>query len=255
MTALVWKRGSPQSVTSPPWVPSHHRGGPGVANLVAVGVAGQFWGARGASGVKVGGHIVGLNLPSADQASGIAAVQQGFEGMGILPGLWGSHDLKDGFEAGNLLSQLESLFPDLASGNRPQSDERLAAGRIHDCSNGAQSQQGIDRVGDSRRLGAPDCEVGLGQVGEQDADRVAGPDSEFVQQIGRLVNAGDELPVGDRHCGSIVRPPGKKADRRLILASLGPLQDHLVGAACLNPFLQRPLFDAANVLERRNPQP
>ena len=79
----------------------------------------------------------------------------------------------------------------------------------------------VDGVGHGDRLGAPEQFAHLGDVGQQQGHGVVAPYSLANQQIRDLVDASEQIPVGDRARGPKVTVGGKDMERRGVTEALG----------------------------------
>ncbi len=128
-------------------------------------------------------------------------------------------------------------------------------GGVHDVAYLDRLKQGVDGVGDARRLGAPEREMCLRKVRKDVGDDIAGADPEVMEQIGRLGDPASELPVGYLHRAVPHLAGHEEVERNRIGIHPSAASDLFVGALGGDPFLKRHGLDGANVLDAAYEKP
>ncbi|MNE48543.1 hypothetical protein D3C80_1430120 [compost metagenome] len=222
----------------------------------------QLGGAGGAAGVEITGDIVRVELPAAFQPVGRASgdqlveVQHAFgqrpalrlEGAALRLGQQVGHVHADHrLEAGKLAAQRLDLGPQVGAGEGRQGHQQLGIGGLDQLGDMLGFQQRIDRVDDPGRLAAPDGEVGLRQVGQQERHRLARAQAEAVKGVGGLGDLAQQLLVIEAIDGFVAATLEDKGQRRRLRLRRGRAADQLVGAGWQVAFGQRSGFDLLDI--------
>ncbi|MNQ93923.1 hypothetical protein D3C85_1094120 [compost metagenome] len=159
-----------------------------------------------AASMKIRRHVVRTDDAFAEQpVSGLggpagvevlrAGGQRGTGGKGLVQG----RHAQQGAQGGHAFQQAQGLGPGAALHVGAIRDQHLGARRRHQRGQLVFGQQGIERLDDAGRLAAPQRQVVFQAAGQQHGHRVAGADAQPVQQIGRLVDAGQQFLVAPAH--------------------------------------------------------
>ena len=202
----------------------HDIANPCLVDLVFMRMAHQFRRARGAAGVEVGGDVVALDLPARDQAVAWLFGKFRVKGQHLrVPRCADGHPVgaerlaahhQNGLEAGHLMADALHLVPNVGARRCAQYHRHAGVGGIQNLGQLVRLQQGIDRVGNARRLRPVQRIKTLWQQGQQQADHVIRADAQGIEQVGRLRHAGQKLRVADDQ-RRLVRVAGRQElDRR-----------------------------------------
>jgi hypothetical protein len=171
---------------------------PSLVDLVAVRMPHKLGRAGRAAGVEVRGDVVGGNAAPARKPVGRILREQRVVAMDAVLLVARAVHLQDRFQARQLAPHALDFLPDVGAGRRRERHEYFRSGRAQDFRDLPRFEQRIHRVRDPGGFRAIEREEALRQQRQHEADDVARPDAEIRQQVRRLRDFGDELPVADR---------------------------------------------------------
>ena len=194
-----------------------------------------------AAGVEVCGDVVALDVATADEVIVGFAGDEGGEAVRVRG------DAKHGAQRRHPRANARRLRPDASVVLAAPGDQHLRASRVQHRYQLLVRQQRIERLHDARCFAAPQGELVFETAGQEHGHRVTRPHPEPVQQIRRLVDAGQQPGIGPAHRLGIDR--GQEGQRGLVAERARRIPEDLVGAAHRQRLHQRDRLEPANVGE------
>jgi hypothetical protein len=152
-----------------------------------------------------------------------------------------------GGQRGHLAAQAHRLRPHARFAVRAVGDQHLGARRGHQRHQLLVGEQRVQRLHDAGRLAAPQRQVVLEATGQQHRHRVVRPHAQRVQQVGRLVDAGEQLGIRPAD-GLVGRVAGaQEGQRGLAAEGMARVAEDLVGAAHRERLRERRLLELVDV--------
>lgn len=229
---------------------------PGREDLVGVGMDGQLGRAGGAAGMEVGGHVVGADHAAADQpvrglggARAVEVEREAGQRRALRRRLVMRRDAQQRAQRRHPLAQAQGLRPGFAFGVRAVGDQHLGASGGQQRGQLVLGQQRIERLHDAGRLAAPQRQVVFEAARQQHADRVRRAEPQAVQQVGGLVDAGQQLVVAPADGRLVGIGAAQEGQRGAVAEGGGRVAEDLVGALHRQRLGQRPGRQSAHVVD------
>ena len=211
---------------------------PRVGHLVRMRAHRDLGRAGGAAGTEVGRPVAGADHAAADEAVHRLPPQPLREVVHAeappctarrraCDARVNQHDV---FEAVNTAEQRLQPRPQIHAGNRSQGDQHLRFASGEQLDDGRGLQHGIDGKGDAGGLAAPHREMRLRQIGQHEGDDIVAADAQFVEEVGRGSDAGEQRLVGPDFRPRMVLDAQEERQRRRVGVGARRGADHLVGA-------------------------
>ena len=207
-------------------------------HLRAVAVSRQLGCTGSAPGMKVGGDVFGCDVALAHQPIVALLRAQRFEITDTFRQI--GHRIgrlvvrchaQHHRQRRHLAAQPHRLRPHARFVVRAIGDQHLGTGRLHQRHQLFVGEQRVQRLHDAGRFAAPQRKVVFEATGQQHGDRILRTDAQRVQQVGRLVDAAQQLGVGPPN-RFVFRVAGtQKGQRRALAVNARHVAEKLVGTS------------------------